>query len=91
MGEIRSFPIADLPRQAVQSRMAGYEDLNDAKWISRDPTFTLIVPEKIWERGAGMTSRLLTFETEMPAGSHLTQWLLASTMGQVAGLPIPVG
>ena len=60
-------PLADLLRQSVYSRMAGYEDVNDAERLSQDPTFRLIGSEKIWDRGAALTSRLQTFETEMLA------------------------
>jgi len=59
------FPLADLLRQSVYSRLAGYEDVNDAERLSQDPTFRLIGSEKIWERGAALTSRLQSFETEM--------------------------
>ena len=45
--------------------MAGYEDVNDAERLSQDPTFRLIGSEKIWERGAALTSRLQSFETEL--------------------------
>ena len=38
---------ADLVRQSVYSRLAGYEDLNDAERLSQDPTFRLISSEKI--------------------------------------------
>jgi hypothetical protein len=60
-------PLADLLRQSVYNRLAGYEDMNDAERLSHDPTFRLIGSEKIWERGAALTSRLQTFETEMLA------------------------
>jgi hypothetical protein len=60
-------PLADLLRQSVYSRLAGYEDMNDAERLSQDPAFRLIGSEKIWERGAALTSRLQTFETEMLA------------------------
>ena len=60
-------PLADLLRQSVYSRLAGYEDMNDAERLSQDPTFRLIGSEKIWERGAALTSRLQTFETEILA------------------------
>ena len=60
-------PLSDLLRQSVYSRLAGYEDMNDAERLSHDPTFRLIGSEKIWERGAALTSRLQTFETEMLA------------------------
>jgi hypothetical protein len=61
------FSFADLLRQSVYSRLAGYEDLNDAEQLSHDPTFRLIGSKKIWDRGGALTSRLQTFETEMLA------------------------
>jgi len=66
-GKNTQFAFADLLRQSVYSRLAGYEDLNDAQRLSQDPTFRLIGPEKNWDRGAALTSRLQTFETEMLA------------------------
>ena len=60
-------PLADLFRQSVYSRLAGYEDMNDAEHLSQDPTFRLIGSEKIWDRGAALTSRLQSFETELLA------------------------
>jgi hypothetical protein len=41
--------------------------VNDAERLSQDPTFRLIGSEKIWDRGAALTSRLQSFETEMLA------------------------
>jgi hypothetical protein len=52
-------------RQSIYSRLAGYEDVNDAARLSPDPTFRLIGSRKIWERGAALTSRLQSFETEV--------------------------
>jgi hypothetical protein len=66
-GKNTQFSLADLFRQSVYSRLAGYEDLNDAERLSQDPTFRLIGSEKIWDRGAALTSRLESFETEMLA------------------------
>jgi hypothetical protein len=66
-GKNTQFPLADLLRQSVYGRLAGYEDVNDAERLSQDPTFRLIGSEKIWERGAALTSRLRSFETEMLA------------------------
>src|SRR5512136_2263037 len=66
-GKNTQLPLADLLRQSVYSRLAGYEDVNDAERLAQDPTFRLIGSEKIWERGAAMTSRLQFFETEMLA------------------------
>src|SRR3972149_5298583 len=66
-GKNIQLPLADLLRQSVYSRLAGYEDVNDAERLSQDPTFRLIGSEKIWDRGAALTSRLQTFEPEMLA------------------------
>jgi len=64
-GKNIQLPLADLLRQSVYSRLAGYEDMNDAERLSHDPTFRLIGSEKIWERGAALTSRLQSLETEL--------------------------
>ncbi len=59
------FSVADLLRQSVYSRLAGYEDLNDAVRVSADPTFRLIGSPKRWDRGAALTSTLHWFETDL--------------------------
>ena len=83
-GKNTQFALADLFRQSVYSRLAGYEDVNDAERLSQDPTFRLIGSEKIWDRGAALTSRLQSFETEMLAAeenfaglAHLNRELIA--------------
>jgi hypothetical protein len=64
-GRNTQLPLADLLRQSVYSRIAGHEDVNDAERLSQDSTFRLIGSEKIWDRGAALTARLQSFETEM--------------------------
>jgi hypothetical protein len=59
------FPLPDLLRQSIYSRLAGYEDLNDAARLSTDPTFRLIGSPKRWDRSAALTSTLHWFETEL--------------------------
>ena len=54
-------------RQSVYSRMAGYEDVNDAERLAQDPTFRPIGSDKVWDRGAALASRVQMFETEMLA------------------------
>src|SRR5208283_2525602 len=63
--ERRQLPLTDLVRQSVYSRLAGYEDVNDAERLAQDPAFRLIGSRKIWERGGALTSRLQSFETEV--------------------------
>ncbi len=64
-GKNIQLPLADLLRQSIYSRLAGYKDVNDAERLSQDPTLRLIGSRKIWERGAASTSRLQSFETEV--------------------------
>ncbi len=64
-GKNIQLPLADLLRQSIYSCLAGYADVDDAERLSQDPTFRLIGSRKIWERGAALTSRLQSFETEV--------------------------
>ena len=64
-GKNTQLPLPDLLRQSIYSRLAGYEDVNDAERLSQDPTFRLIGSEKIWDRGAALPSRLHWFETKV--------------------------
>jgi hypothetical protein len=64
-GKNIQLPLADLLRQSIYSRLAGYADVNDAARLAQDPTFRLIGSRQLWERGAALTSRLQSFETEV--------------------------
>jgi hypothetical protein len=46
-GKNTQFPLADLFRQSIYGRLAGYEDVDDAERLSQDPTFRLIGSEKM--------------------------------------------
>jgi Transposase DDE domain group 1 len=58
-------PLADWVGPSIYSRLAGYEDVNDAERLSQDPALRLIGSEKVQERGAALTSRIQSFETEL--------------------------
>ena len=73
----KKFPLADLLRQSVYSRLAGYEDLNDAVRVSADPTFRLIGSQRNWDRRAALTSTLHSFETELLASEENLLGLMA--------------
>ena len=65
--------------------MAGYEDLNDAERLAADPTFRLISSQRIWDRGAALTSTLHWFETELLTKEENLIGLMAlnrGTLGQ---------
>ena len=64
-GKNTQLPLPDMLRQSIHSRLAGYEELNDAERLSQDPTFRLIGSEKIRDRGAALPSRLHWFETQV--------------------------
>src|SRR5579875_611963 len=63
-GKNTQLPLTDLVRQSIYSRLAGYEDVNDAARLSQDPAFCLSGSRKVCERGVALTSRLQSFETE---------------------------
>ncbi len=53
-----------LLRQAVYGRLAGYEDVNDAARLARDPAMCAIVGREGMDRPAASTSQMGRFETE---------------------------
>ena len=57
--------VVGLLRQSVYGRLAGYEDVNDADRLGRDPAMRWIVGEKAVERGGASTSQMSRFETEL--------------------------
>jgi hypothetical protein len=54
-----------LLRQSIFSRLAGYEDTNDAHRLSVDPTMRHVVGGRATEHTAASTSQMGRFETEV--------------------------
>src|SRR5271165_850933 len=52
-------------RQSIFSRLAGYEDTNDAERLAVDPTMRQVVGGRAKERTAASTSQMGRFETEV--------------------------
>jgi Transposase DDE domain group 1 len=81
----KQFTVTDLLRQSVYSRLAGHEGLNDAERLAADPTIRLISSQRIWDRGAALTSTLHWFETELLTKEEYLIGLMAlnrETLGQ---------
>ena len=54
-----------LLRQSVYSRLAGYDDTNDADRLSQDSAMRVVVGWKGSDRKAASTSEMVRFETEL--------------------------
>ncbi len=54
-----------LLRQSIYSRLAGYDDTNDADRLSQDPAMRVVVGWKGSDRKAASTSEMGRFETEL--------------------------
>ena len=57
--------LAGLLRQSIFSRLAGYEDVNDADRLCRDPVMRQVVGSRAVKHGAASASAMGWFETEM--------------------------
>jgi hypothetical protein len=69
-----------LMRQSIFSRLAGYEDTNDAERLSVDPTMRHVVGGRATEHTAASTSEMGRFETEV-----LTQRGNLKTLTKLSG------
>ena len=63
-GKNRRHKLGGLFRQSVFGRLAGYEDVNDAERLARDPTMRAIIGREGLERLAASSSQIGRFETE---------------------------
>ena len=57
--------LVPLLRQSVYSRLAGYEDTNDAVRLARDPAMQAVVGRRSLEKQVASTNTLNRFETEV--------------------------
>lgn len=64
-GHNRQFPLPDLFHQSIYSRLAGYEDTNDAERLAEDFTFRMLASRERRETSIALTSTLHWFETEV--------------------------
>jgi len=64
-GQNMRHTMVGLLRQSVFSRLAGYEDTNDAERLSVDPSMRHIVGGRAKDKQAASTSQMGRFETEV--------------------------
>jgi hypothetical protein len=57
-GRNRQFPLADLFRQSVYSRLASYEDTNDAERLAEDPALRMLASRERRDVSVALTSTL---------------------------------
>src|SRR3972149_5687475 len=64
-GKNTQHSVTALLRQSVYSRLAGYEDTNDAERLCVDPAMRQVVGERAKDKTAGSVSQMGRFETEI--------------------------
>jgi hypothetical protein len=67
--------LAPLLRQSIYSRLAGYDDTNDAQRLAQDPAMRIVVGWQGTERNAASTSEMGRFETELMTQENNLQGL----------------
>jgi hypothetical protein len=80
-GKNTQHSLVALLRQSIFSRLAGYDDTNDAERLAVDPTMRQVVGGRASERSAASTSQMGRFETEV-----LTQPRNLAELTRLSGL-----
>jgi hypothetical protein len=71
------YHLVPLLRQSIYSRLAGYDDVNDAQRLAQDPTMRVVVGWQGSARNAASTSEIGRFETETLTQEHNLKGLVS--------------
>ena len=76
--------LVGLLRQSVYSRLAGYEDTNDAERLADDPTMRVVVGDRGIDRPAASTNTMSRFAVISTAASRCkTAWRSRYSLGDL--------
>ncbi|HKB35302.1 MAG TPA: IS1380 family transposase [Gemmataceae bacterium] len=75
-GQNTQHSLLALLRQSIYSRLAGYEDVNDAERLCLDPTLRAVVGGRATDTTAASTSEMARFETETLSTTKNLQHLM---------------
>lgn len=88
-GKNTQYGLAALLRQSIYSRLAGYDDTNDAERLALDPAMRHVGGGRAVERSAASTSVMSRFETEIltqPKNRGLLMNLVGEWVDRVANI-----
>jgi hypothetical protein len=75
-GQNTQHTLTALLRQSIYSRLAGYEDVNDAERLYRDPALRTVVGGRAKDQAAASTSEMARFETETLSNKENLKYLV---------------
>src|SRR5215831_11179334 len=75
-GQNTQHSLLALLRQSIYSRLAGYEDVNDAERLCHDPAMRIVVGGRAKNQTAASASEMARFETETLSGKENLKHLM---------------
>jgi len=75
-----------LLRQSIYSRLAGYEDVNDAERLSVDPVMRVITGKKDTGKQAASANTVRRFETDQMAEVAIDKRLFTEILSRIERL-----
>src|SRR5262249_37443321 len=75
-GQNKQHTLTALLRQSIYSRLAGYEDVNDAERLCLDPALRAVVGGRATDTTAASTSEMARFETETLGTTENLKYLM---------------